>query len=177
MNISDKLKKTLLGIFAVVFIVVFAVWMFLTPRPEHIKDTNGADNYALQTINKGDVVKMKMGTRGSISQRETQYNFDDISISGGIKYSSKKFTGVYCLYTATIFKGSDIYVMLPEFKIKEGNFAFYIVYDGEVVGQVEPNEFGIAEFTLNDVKKTADLSYVIAGESANFSFVTATDYN
>lgn len=97
-------------------------------------------------------------------------------VSSGTKYSSQKFTGVYRLHTSTIFKGSDIYINLAEFNVKEGNFAFYVVFDGEIVGQVEPKEGGMAEFILKNVEKTGSLEYIIAGESANFSFIAPTEF-
>ena len=90
---------------------------------------------------------------------------------------SKKFTGVYRLYTATLFKGSDIYVDLAGFEIKEGNFAFYVVFDGEVIGKIEPDDFATAEFTLENVEKTASLEYFIAGESASFEFIAPTGWD
>lgn len=169
-NKNPKTKNILWGIFAVVLVAVFAVWMLLNPRPEHIEDANGSDNYALQTITEQDVAEHTMGSRGTVKESETHYDFGTLNISDGKKYSSKKFTGVYCVYSSTLLKGSDIYVNLAEFEIKEGNFAFYIVFDGEVVGQVQPSESAISEFTLNNVEKTGSLEYIIAGESANFKF-------
>ncbi len=176
LNINQKTKNILTGIAVVIFLAVFAVLMITSPKPEHIEDTNGADNYALQTITEQDVAEQKMGSRGSVSESETQYNIAGLSISDGRKYSSSKFTGVYRLYDTTLFKGSDIYVNLAEFEIKEGNFAFYIVFDGEVVGQITPSEIGASEFTLENVEKTGSLEYVIAGESASFEFIALSDW-
>jgi len=167
MKISTKTKNILWIIFAVAIVVVCAVWFLTDPHPDHIEDTNGADNYSLQTITEHDVVEQKMGSKGSVNKNETHLG----SISSGIKYSSKKFTGVYRLHTSIIFKDSDIYVSLSSFEVKEGNFAFYIVFDGEVVGKLEPTDDIVAEFTMK-VDKTGDLEYIIAGESASFSFVT-----
>lgn len=171
MNLNPKTKNILWGIFAVVLVIVVVVWMFLNPGPEHMEDTNGADDYTLQTITEQDVIEQEMGTRGTINETETQFNVAGVDISSGVKYSSKKLTGVSMLYNTTLMKGSDIYVSLAEFEVKEGNFAFYIVYDGEIVGQVEPDETGVSEFLLENVEKTGSLEYVIAGESANFQFI------
>lgn len=173
MNLNSKIKNILWGVFAVVLVVVAAIWMFSGPQLEHIEDTNGADNYSLQTITEQDVVEQKLGTKGSVSKSEAKIG----NISNGVKYSSKKFTGVYRLYTATLFKGSDIYVDLAGFEIKEGNFAFYVVFDGEVVGKIEPDDFATAEFTLKNVEKTASLEYFIAGESASFEFIAPTAFD
>ncbi len=175
-NLSEKTKKSLLGLCAVAIAVVVLGSMILNPGPEHIKDTNGADNYNLQQITERDVVSLEMGSRGSISTSETNWNFEKLSVSSGIKYSSKKFTGVYSLYNCTIFKGSDIHVYLPDFKVKSGNFAFYVILDGKVVGEVKPDEFGIAEFILDNIDKTATLEYIIAGESANFKFTAPENW-
>ncbi len=172
MNQNSKAKNILWIVLAGVLVVAGIVWMLVSPRPEHIEDTNGADNYSLQTITEQDVVEQKMGVKGTVSESETQLGI----ISSGMKYSSKKFTGVYRLHTTSLFKGSDIYVSLAEFEIKEGNFAFYIVFDGEVVGKITPSDTVTSEFTLKNVEKTGTLEYVIAGESASFEFVAPTDW-
>lgn len=155
-------------------IVIFAVWFILNPAPEHIEDTNGADNYTLQQITRQNIIKQDMGTRGTVKEKEHQLDLGAFNVSSGRKYSSKKFTGVNLVYSSTIFKGSDIYVSLADFKINSGNFGFYIVFDGEIVGQVTPET---SEFRLDNIEKTASLEYVIAGESANFSFVVLGDFN
>lgn len=176
MNLDSKIKNILWGVFAVVLVIVVAVWMLVNPAPEHMEDTNGADNYSLQTITEQDVIEQKMGARGTVNERETHIDIAGWSISDGTKYSSKKFTGVYLLHSTTLMKGSDIYVSLAEFNIKEGNFAFFVVFDGEIVGQVEPSENALAEFLLENVEKTGTLEYIIAGESANFEFIALSDW-
>lgn len=175
-EINEKTKKILFGILAAVLIGAFVIMTVLNPGPDHIEDTNGADNYALEKITEQDVIDQKMGIKGGVGESETHYDFAGLNISEGIRYSSKKFTGVYRIYSATIFKGSDIYVSLAEFNIKEGNFAFYIVFDGEVVGQVKPSESGFSEFKMENIDKTGSLEYVIAGESASFEFISPTEF-
>lgn len=176
LNINPKIKNILWGVFAVVMVIVLVVCIFMNPGPEHIEDTNGAQNFALQTITEQDVVEQKMGSRGTVSEKKSSFNFAGIGVSDGTKYSSKKFTGVSSIYTTTIFKGSDIYINLSEYIIEEGNFAFYVVFDGEVVGKVEPTDNGISEFLLENVDKTGALEYVIAGESASFKFIAPTEF-
>ncbi len=173
LNINPVTKKFLTGVLVVIFLVVFAIWMFAGPKIDHIEDTNGADNHSLQTITEQDIIAQKMGTKGAVSESESHLGM----ISSGIKYSSKKFTGVHRLYTTTLFEGSDIYVSLAGFEIKEGNFAFCVVFDGGVVGKLEPSETATAEFILENVEKTGVLEYVIAGESASFEFIVPTGFN
>lgn len=148
----------------------------LNPGSEHIEDTNGADNYSLQTITEEDVVKQEMGARGTVREIEFPLEIAGWSVSDGTRYSSDKFTGVELLHSEMLFEGSDIYVTLAEFEIKEGNFAFYIVFDGEVVGKIMPGDGAFSEFLLENVEKTGTLEYVIAGESASFEFVAPTDF-
>ena len=176
MNISPKTKNILWIVFAIAIVAVCLVMFILNPGPEHIEDTNGADNYSLQTITEQDVIEQKMGARGTVSDRETHLDIAGWSVSDGIRYSSDKFTGVDMLYSTTLFKGSDIHVTLAEFEIKEGNFAFYIVFDGEVVGKIMPGDGAYSEFLLENVDKTGTLEYVIAGESASFEFLAPTDF-
>jgi len=172
LNLSPKVKNILWWVYAVALLVVCAIWFISDPPPEHIEDTNGADNYSLQTITEENVIKKDMGSRGSVSKNEWHIG----NLSSGVKFSSKKFTGVDLLYSTTLFKGSDIYVSLSTFEIKEGNFAFYIVFDGEIVGKIEPSDDVATEFTLENVDKTGALEYIIAGESASFSFVTFDEF-
>jgi len=168
-----KLKKILIGVLVVALLAVFAVWMLASPKLDHIEDTNGADDYSLETITDKDIAEQALGTKGSVSKREIRLG----NISNGIEYSSKKFTGVHRVYTATIIEGSDIHVNLVDFQVKEGNFAFAIVYDGEVVGKLVPDEFASAEFIMENVENTAELEFFIAGESANFKFTTPTEFD
>ncbi len=163
------MKKTLITICCMAICLMLALTG--CSIPDHIEDTNGADDYSLQQITEDDVVALNMGTRGSISESQMSFDFGDVAITNGVKYSASKFTGVYLLYTTTLFKGSDIHVMLGNFKITGGNFAFYVVFDGKIVGQVTPSGEGLSEFILEDVDKTASLEYIIAGESAGFEFV------
>ena len=177
MNLSPKIKNVLWIVFAVVLVGVFIVWFQLDPIPEHIEDTNGADNYNLQTITEQDILGQKIGVRGTLSQRETHLDIAGVNISSGVRYSSKKFTGVSLLHASTVFKGSDIYVTLAEFEIKEGNFAFYIIFDDEIIGKIIPSDSAYSEFLLKNVEKTGAVQYVIAGESASFEFVLPIDFD
>ena len=122
MKLSEKTQTVLWGIFGAVLLISAAAWMILNPGPEHIEDTNGPENFALQQITEEDVVAAKMGTRGGPSTSEIHWDFGPLNVSSGMKYSGKKFTGVYRLYTATFFKGSDIHVFLADFQINGGNF-------------------------------------------------------
>ena len=173
-NLNPQIKKLLGWLFAVVMVVVGIVWFIKNPAPEHIADTNGADNYELQVITEENVVNLNYGTRGGINEKRDGFNAGGLSLSNGIKYYSKEFTGVYELYTCDILKGSSIDVTLVDFKIKSGNFKFYIVLDGKIIGEIKPDT--MANFSFDEVEKLSTLQYIIAGESANFEFTTQTEW-
>ena len=172
MRLNFRIRNFFGGIFVVVFIAVFAVMMVKAPRPDHIEDTNGPDNHALQQITEEDVLLREMGARGGIAEQEKKLKLGIFSLGSGVEYSSNKFTGVALMDSCTLFAGSDIHVYLEDFEIKSGNFAFFVIFEGEIVGQLQPDEFGSAEFIMKNVPETGVLEYVIAGESASFSFVS-----
>lgn len=174
---SKKMKSRLWGLFAVAMVVVFAVWMYLNPGPEHMEDVNGADDHSLAVITMQDIAAQQMGSRGGPAVTKTSdVEIGGITISNGEKYSAKKFTGVYTLSRCTLFKGSDIHLMLSDFDVREGNFGFFIVFDGQVLGEATPDEFGTVDFLYQNVEKTGTLEYVLAGESADFSFTSFEDF-
>jgi hypothetical protein len=168
---NERLKKILFGAIVLVLVAAIAMWIFVRPGPEHIADTNGAENYNLQKITAEDVIAMKMGSRGSISRKEAKLRLDGSETADGIRYSCRKFTGVLRMHREALPAGSDVRVYLSDFKIQGGNFAFYVLLDGKLLGEVKPDERGIAELIHGALDQTATVEYVIAGESASFSFV------
>ena len=173
---NEQTKKILWIVFAIALIGTFAVWMTLNPAPQHIEDTNGPSDYSLQQITEENIVSLDIGSRGGPNTSEVQWNVAGFDVSTGVRYYSDKFTGVYRLYAGTVFKGSDIFVYLTDFHVNSGNFAFYVVLDGEIVGEVKPDEFGLVEFRIDNIDKTASLEYIIAGESADFRFTAPIDW-
>lgn len=163
------MKKRAPILFAVIIVGIAAV-LLLTNKVEHVEDTNGPDNYALQTITEQDVIDMKMGSRGGVSTSGTGVEFEGVSINKGIKYSSKKFTGVYQLYSAYYFKGSDITLDMVNFEVKEGNFKFYVVFEDRILDTIEPD--ALVTYRYDNLEKSGTVRFVIAGESANFKFTT-----
>ena len=164
-----KLKKILLAAAIIVGIVVFAVWM-LGSRLEPIPDTNGPDNYKLNTITDADIIKGEMGALNPISIHE------DL-IGDGITFSSKNFSGVYEVLYDNLLGSSDFVLHLSSLTVTEGNFRMVVVHDGEIVAEFEPNaEDPFVDYYLENVSGTVALR--IAGESASYSFhMSAMDYD
>ena len=142
---------------AVAMIIIAAVWM-LGDNLEHIEDTNGPDNYALQTITDENIVK---GDVGALNLRKHTGALND-----GITFRSDKFTGVSEILQANFILPSDFDLEVIGFQVNSGNFKMAVVHDGIIVAEIEPDLF--ASCYLEDI--TGTVSLVIAGESADFTF-------
>lgn len=157
MNLNEKTKKILIGIGALVLIVVSAVW-FMQTDLEHIEDTNGADNYNLQTITDSNIINRDIGAMG--------LKISNSTITNTTSYSSEKFTGVEEIY------GENIVANRMEFNINhasvtEGNFKIVLLVDDEIVHEFKLNEL-MQTYVLEN--PSGYVSLRIAGESANFMF-------
>ena len=56
-----KAKKLLFTVVAILLIAIAVVW-FLGDNMRHIEDTNGADNFELQTITDENICNLDMGS-------------------------------------------------------------------------------------------------------------------
>ena len=163
---SEKTKMTLTRIAAVVFVVVVGLWIFLT-APDHIKDTNGADNYSLQSITEQNIIKQDIGSVGGPTITRN-------SLFGTVEFSAEKYTGVTEIIFDDFILTSDFTVSLTAFEVYEGNFQMVVVHNDEIVAVLEPDTF--VDYTLENVKGYVSLR--IAGESASFSFcMMQSDYD
>lgn len=159
MKLNEKTKKILIIAAAVVLVAVVAVW-FILGGTEHIEDTNGPDNYALQTITDENIIKMDVGAIGGpkISRNVLQ--------GSNVEFSSEKFTGVYEVLYDNFIGKSDFVLDMTGFEVKGGNFKMVVVHDDKIVATLEPGMF--VDYRLEDVTGTVSLR--IAGESASFTF-------
>lgn len=164
MNIIRNVKNKLFVPVILIIVIIGAVMIFNSDL-EHIEDTNGAENFELQTITDEDIAKIEMGSLNVTTSSNTINNMTEIS--------SKKFTGVYeVLYTNLLGK-SDFVLELYELEVNGGNFKMAIVKDGEIVKVLTEENY--EETVLDDINGTVSL--VIAGESADFSFkISNFDY-
>ncbi len=157
MKLNEKTKKTLITIGAVVLIVVVVIW-FMQDGLKHIEDTNGADNYNLQTITDANIINRDIGAMGLKKSNSI--------VTNTISYSSEKFTGVEEIY------GENIVANRMEFNINhahvaEGNFKIVLLVDDEIVHEFKLNEL-MQTYVLEN--PSGYVSLRIAGESANFMF-------
>lgn len=154
---SEKTKKILFGIMAVVLVAVCGIW-FLTDNTQHIEDTNGADNYKLQTITDYNIINRDIG---ALNVKESTDN-----ITNTTTYSSDKFTGVYEIFGENI-KGNRFDIIINHAQVNSGNFKMVLVHNDEIVHEFELNEL-TQSYTLENPDGYVALR--IAGESADFMF-------
>ncbi len=151
------IKKILTCVGVVVFIAVFAVWMFATDI-EHIEDLNGPDIYKLQEINDSNIIKMDVG---ALNFTESNELFNNLPT-----YKSDKFTGVAEIFSDNIY-GNRFDITLYNLQVEKGNFRIVLVHNDEIVHEFKLNEL-LQSYTLEN--PSGNVSLRIAGESADFEF-------
>lgn len=161
------MKKPLLFAAALVMVVAALIWMFIG-GVEHVEDTNGPDNYNLQTIRDHEIVEMSTGALGGPKRSQNVLTGDSIH------FSAEKFTGVYEILYDNLLGKSDFWISLTNYEITGGNFKMVVVHDDRIVATLEPGL--MVDYRLEDVSGRVSLR--IAGESAAFSFyMSTTEYD
>lgn len=152
---NEKMKKMIAAVGVIVLIAVCAVW-FLSSDLEHIEDTNGADNFALQTITDDNIIKRDFGAMGLKTTTD--------AVSNTTTYSSNKFTGVEEIYGMNIW-GNRFEITVNHARVDSGNFKIVLLEDDKIV-----HEFSLNELTQTYVLENPNgyISLRIAGESADF---------
>lgn len=152
-----NLKNKLFVLVILVVVIIGAVVLFNSDL-EHIEDTNGAENFALQTITDEEIAKIEMGSLNVTTSTN--------DITNMTKISSKKFTGVYEVLYINLLGESDFLLNITDLKVNGGNFKMVVVHDGKIVKTITEENY--EETLFEDINGTVSL--VIAGESADFSF-------
>ena len=159
MKLSDKTKNILTAVGALVFVVVVGAWL-LFGGTDHIADTNGPDDFSLQTITDQNIIDRSTGSIGGPSISGSLLTGDTV------EFSAEKFTGVYEILYDNYIAPSDFEVNLTNYHIHGGNFKLAVVHNEKIVAVLEPGLF--VDYRLEDI--TGYISLRIAGESASFTF-------
>ena len=103
MQMNEKTKNLLVKIGIVVLAAVAGVWALMS-APDHIEDTNGTDNFAIQTITDEQIINRSIGARGGpdISR--------NILTGNALTFSAKKYTGVSEIFYDNFLLPSDFEV-------------------------------------------------------------------
>ena len=153
-----KRLKDKIFVFVIVVVVGIGAVMLLNSDLEHIEDTNGPENFELQTITDEDIAKIEMGSLNVSTSTNSITNMTEIS--------SKKFTGVYEVLDVNLLGKSDFLLNLYDLNLNSGNFKMVVVHDGKIVKTLTEENY--EQTLIEDIDGTVSL--VIAGESADFSF-------
>lgn len=126
------------------------------------EDTNGADNFELQTITDENITALDIGASGlGYSEGE----IGGIVFSSG--YTADNFNGVERLYAMDFIIPSDVTVYIGHMNIKSGNFKLVAINNDEIIHEFALDSFG-ESFVFEDIKGTFAIH--VAGESAAFEF-------
>lgn len=126
--------------------------------PEHIEDTNGAENFELQEITDENICKLDIGA--------LYYVRSESIIADTVTYKSNKFSGVSEVFSENIIT-NRFEITVNHARVDAGNFKMVLCVDDEIVHTFALNEL-TQTFVLEDVCGTVSLR--IAGESARFQF-------
>lgn len=151
-----NLKKILIWVGAIAIVVVCVVLAF-TDDLEHIEDTNGADNYSLQTITDENIINQDTGAMG--------LKIHSGVVSDTTTYSSDKFTGVEEIFGENMV-ANRFEITVYHAQVNSGNFKIVLLEDDEIVHEFKLNEL-MQTYVLEN--PSGYVSLRIAGESADFT--------
>ena len=155
------MKKTLATLLAV------GLCFGLTGCGTVYEDTNGEDDYSLQTITEENIVNLDLGASGFAHEKTEAFGVTSE------EYKSKNFNGVERLYLTNFIAKSDVNIYVGHFNLKKGNIRLVCVLDGKIIKDIPVDTFAeIIRF--EDIKGTFEI--MIAGESANFSLNIDPEY-
>ena len=140
-------------------LLVFLMILALSACGTEYEDTNGDDNFDLQTITDEDIIHLQTGSSG-LSYSETS-----VSIISSSEYYSKIFNGVEQLYLANYFADSDVVVTVGYLNVTAGNFRMVVINNDEIIFDI-PLDSAAEAYTFEDVN--GSFAIHIAGESAAF---------
>lgn len=126
------------------------------------EDTNGEDNFTLQTITDRNIIDLDTGASGL---RYSQDSIDDTVVSS--EYSAKNFNGVEQIYLTNFIGSSDATVYIGHMNVKSGNFKLAVINNDEIIQEIPLDAFNDT-FYFEDLN--GSFSIHVAGESAAFSF-------
>ena len=132
-----------------------------------IADTNGPDDYSLAIITEENIINQDLGASAySMSPGSEDENY----MTELTKFKGKEFSGVAQLYMTNYIGKSDVIVDVSNLTVNCGNFALFVLLDGEIVHEFKAGEL-METFELRDIKGTFEI--VMAGETADFKFWAA----
>ncbi len=147
----------------IIAICLCCVFLFtLYACGDKYEDTNGADDYTLQTITDDDIINLSTGSSGMTYKEEGK----DLPVSSA-EYHAKNFNGVENIYRNYFVGDSDINIYIGHMTVEKGNLRICVVVDGQIIFDIPLDSFNDT-YTFEDLK--GDTFITVAGESAAFDF-------
>ena len=142
-------------------ILVLGMCFALVGCGEEYEDTNGDENFKLQTITTENIINRDIGSSG--------ITYEELSVGDvtSTEYKSKNFNGVEQIYQTNFIGKSDIQVYIGHMNVKSGNFKLAIINDGKIIDEIPLDAFGDT-FLYEDLK--GEFAIHVAGGSAAFDF-------
>ena len=145
----------------VCFLLAILLSLSLVACGEEYEDTNGPDDFSLQTITDENIVNLDIGA-SNLSYKE-----QNVGSLHSSEYYSDNYNGVSQIYLEGFVGKSDVTVYIGTMSVTAGNFKLAVVLDDEIIQEIPIDTFN-EEFFFEDIK--GDFSIVVAGESAEFEF-------
>ena len=141
------------------FICMLCLCLMACTKAEKYEDTNGPDNYKLQTITDREIIERSVGASG--------WGYSETKIAGVVskEYSSKNFNGVEQLYLTSFLLPSDVMIQVGHINVKSGNFRIVVINEDKIIDEIPLDTFGETLY-YRDLK--GDFAVHVAGESAAF---------
>lgn len=130
-------------------------------------DTNGDDDFTLQTITDENIVKLDLGASG-LTYSEQEFGFGITST----EYSSKNFNGVEEIYLTNYIFPSSFYIYVGYLNVSSGNFKLAVVNNDEVIREIPIGTFS-EQIYFEDIQ--GSFAIRLAGESAAFQLNIDTE--
>lgn len=144
------------------FLFAALLCLHLTACGTTYEDTNGADDFTLQTITDENIIQLNTGASGLSYSEES---LDGMLLSS--EYSAKNFNGVEQIYLTNLLLPSDVYVYIGHMDVQAGNFKLVVINNDQIIHEFPLDTFN-QEFLFENL--TGSFALHVAGESAAFSF-------
>ena len=142
-------------------LTVFCLCLALSGCGTQYEDTNGPEDFSLQTITDENIIHLETGASG------LSYKESNLAGIQSTEYSAKNFNGVEQIYLTNFLLPSDIEIYIGHMDVKQGNFRLVVVNNDAIIHEIPLDAFGDT-FRFEDL--TGSFSVHVAGESAAFSF-------
>ena len=142
-------------------ILVFSMCFALVGCGTEYPDTNGEDNFDLETITDENIINLETGASG--------LTYEELNLGAlhSSEYSAKNFNCVERLYFTSFIGKSDVCVYIGHMTVESGNFRLVVINNDEIIKDIPLDTFN-EDIWFEDL--TGDFAIHVAGESAKFDF-------